>query len=73
MAERAFQALALLLAIAAAYFYWAGNIDAMYILAVLGCVAFFLSVRVQVRRRVKALDAELRAKRDAENADDADR
>lgn len=68
MAERAFQILAGLLAITAGYFYWTGNIEAMYVTAVLGCVAFFLSVRVQVRRRVNALDAEIRAR----NADARD-
>jgi len=56
--ERIFQILAVLLAGIAAYFYWKGNGDGTFISAVLGCVAFFLSVRFQVMERNRVRDAE---------------
>jgi hypothetical protein len=37
----------------AAYFLWVGNKDGVFISAVLGAVAFFLSVRFQVKERLK--------------------
>lgn len=59
--ERLFQALAVLLAASAAYFLWAGNKDGAFVTAVLGCVAFFLSVRVQVKDRNRARAAASRS------------
>ena len=49
--ERIFQVVAVILAGIAAYFLWDGNKDGAFVSAVLGCVAFFLSVRVQVKER----------------------
>jgi hypothetical protein len=49
--ERIFQALAAFLAVAAGYFLWADNRDALFVSAVLGAVAFFLSIRFQVKER----------------------
>lgn len=63
--ERIFQAAALLLAVLAGYFLWAGNNDGAFISAVLGCVSFFLSVRTQVKHRNDAREAETRASQDA--------
>ncbi len=59
--EKAFQALAVLLAAAAIYFFWAGNSDWMFASGVLGSVAFFLSVRFQVKERNKIREAEREA------------
>ncbi|MBK9163051.1 MAG: hypothetical protein IPM21_03940 [Acidobacteria bacterium] len=59
--EKAFQALAVLLAAAAIYFFWAGNSDWMFASGVLGSVAFFLSVRFQVKERNKMREAEREA------------
>lgn len=56
--ERVFQILAVGLALAAAYFMWTGNKDAAFISAVLGCVAFFLSIRFQVKARNSVREAE---------------
>jgi hypothetical protein len=58
--ERIFQILAVILAGVAAYFLWAGNNDGAFVCAVLGCVAFFLSVRFQVkeRNRIRELEKE---------------
>jgi len=56
--ERVFQAAAVALAGAAAYFLWNGNRDAGFIAAVLGSVAFFLSVRFQVKERNRVREAE---------------
>lgn len=51
--ERIFQILAVILAGVAAFFLWNGNGDRAFIAAVLGAVAFFLSVRFQVKARMK--------------------
>ena len=59
--EKAFQALAVLLAAAAIYFFWVGNSDWMFASGVLGSVAFFLSVRFQVKERNKIREAEREA------------
>lgn len=59
--ERVFQILAVALAIAAAYFLWAGDKDGAFIAAVLGCVSFFLSVRFQVKTRNAVRGAEKEA------------
>lgn len=50
--ERVFQLLAVVLGAAAGYFVWRENWDAVFLLAVLGSVSFFLSIRVQVKRRL---------------------
>ncbi len=64
--ERIFQISAVVLAGAAAYFLWADNQDGLYICAVLGCIAFFLSIRVQVKRRNDIREAAIIARQDAE-------
>jgi hypothetical protein len=56
--ERIFQIVAVILAGVAAYFLWAGNNDRAFISAVLGCVAFFLSVRFQVKKRNRIRELE---------------
>ena len=64
MVERAFQIAAVVLAVAAAYFLWQRNGDGAFVSAVLGAVAFFLSVRFQVKERNR--------RRAAENVDSGD-
>ena len=59
--DTVFQILAVALGGAAAYFLWAGEKDAGFVSAVLGCVAFFLSVRFQVKARNAVRDAEREA------------
>jgi len=59
--ERIFQVSAGALAVAAAYFLWTGNRDGAFVSAVLGCVAFFLSVRFQVKSRNAVREAEREA------------
>jgi flagellar basal body-associated protein FliL len=59
--EYIFQILAVVLAGAAAYFFWFGNKDGAFISVVLGCVAFFLSVRFQVKARNQVREAEREA------------
>ena len=51
--ERLFQILAVILAGVAAYFLWSKNGDGAFISAVFGAVAFFLSIRFQVKERLK--------------------
>ena len=55
---RVFQVLAVVLAGAAAYFLWMGMKDAAFAAIVLGCAAFFLSFRFQVKARNDARKAE---------------
>ena len=62
--ETIFQITAVALAIAAAYFLWAGNKDGAFVSVVLGCVSFFLSIRFQVKARNKMREAETRSERD---------
>ena len=62
--ERVFQIVAVILAGVAAYFLWAGNTDGAFVSAVLGCVAFFLSVRFQVKERNLVREAENRSSED---------
>ena len=62
--ERVFQIVAVILAGIAAYFLWAGNTDGAFVSAVLGCVAFFLSVRFQVKERNLVREAENRSSED---------
>jgi len=42
----------------AAFFWWRGNADGLFIAAVFGAVSFFLSVRFQVKGRLKEREAE---------------
>ena len=58
MMERIFQILAVILAGVAAFFMWNGRKDAAFVSVVLGCVSFFLSVRVQVKDRNRICDLE---------------
>lgn len=51
--ERIFQILAVILAGVAAFFLWKGDSDGAFVAAVLGAVSFFLSVRFQVKERIK--------------------
>lgn len=50
--ERTFQLLAVAFAGIAAVFYWRGDHDAMFVTAVVGAAAFFLSIRMQVKTRI---------------------
>lgn len=56
--DRIFQILAVILIGVAAYFLWSGNADGTFIAAVLGAVAFLLSVRFQVKGRLKQRENE---------------
>jgi uncharacterized membrane protein len=57
-AERIFQIVAVILAGIAAYFLWTQNKDGAFVSAVFGAVAFFLSVRFQVKERNTVREAE---------------
>lgn len=50
--ERTFQLLAVAFAGVAVFFYWRGLYDAMFVTAVIGAAAFFLSIRMQVKTRI---------------------
>ena len=59
--ETIFQILAVAVAVAAAYFLWAGNKDGAFISVVLGCVAFFISIRFQAKARTAVNNPEREA------------
>ena len=59
--ERVFQILAVVLAVAAAYFLGVGNKDGAFVSVVLGCVAFFIGIRFQAKARTAANDPEREA------------
>ena len=68
--ERVFQIASAILAVVAAYFLWTGNKDGAFVSVVIACVAFFLSVRSQVKERNRlrqAEPAEVPPENDAEN------
>lgn len=56
--ERLFQVAAVILIGFAAYFLWRENMDGVFVSAVLGAVAFFLSVRFQVKERIEQREKE---------------
>jgi hypothetical protein len=56
--DRIFQIVAVILGGIAAYFLWAGNKDGAFVSAVVACVAFFLSIRFQVKGRNAERDAD---------------
>lgn len=56
--ERIFQIVAVILIGVAAYFLWRGNTEGVFVSAVLGAVAFFLSIRFQVKERLKKKETE---------------
>jgi len=65
--ERIFQITAVILIGVAAFFLWKGDNDAMFVSAVVGAVCFFLSVRFQVKERLKLRETdETRGHGDAE-------
>jgi len=51
--ERFFQILAVIMIGVAAFFLYRGNTDGVFVATVLGAVSFFLSVRFQVKERLK--------------------
>ena len=57
-----FQALAVVLLGAAAYFYYLGLGDAAFVAFALGCSSFFMSVRFQAKARNDARKAEHESK-----------
>jgi hypothetical protein len=65
--ERIFQTMAVILIGVAAFFLYRGNNDGVFVAAVLGAVSFFLSVRFQVKERLKLRETdETRGHGDAE-------
>jgi hypothetical protein len=49
-----FKIIAILFIPVAIYLYWQSNMDGVFIAAVLGSVCFFLSIRFDLREKVKA-------------------
>ncbi len=56
--ELTFKIAAVILAGIAAYFMWQGNADRAFASAVFGAVSFFLSIRFQVKERIKIRETE---------------
>jgi len=59
--ERLFQGLAVVLAAAAGFFLWQGQMDAAFVSGVLAAVSFLLSIRFQIKGRLNeraALEAD---------------
>lgn len=54
--EKIFQILAVVLAGIAAFSLWQGNGETAFIVVVFGAVSFFLSIRFQVKERLKRRD-----------------
>ena len=56
--ERIFQIIAVILIGVAVFFWQKGNNDGLFISAVFGAVAFFLSIRFQVKERLNEREIE---------------
>ncbi len=56
--ELLFRVAAVVLIGVAAFFYYFGNIDGVFVAAVIGCVAFFLSLRYESKTRVDIANEE---------------
>ena len=72
--DRLFQILAVILVGVTAYFLWTGSKDGAFVAGVLGCVAFFLSVRFQAKERNRQREEAERKQRvdsDQPGADDS--
>ena len=66
--ELVFRILAVILAGVAAFFLWKRNGDGAFISAVLGAVSFFLSIRFQVKERLKKREEERMRREDEQNS-----
>ena len=64
--ELLFQLLAVALAAAAGYFYWQGNTDGTFVSIVLAAVSYLLSLRFQIKARMKERVAQEQAPEDPE-------
>lgn len=67
--ERIFQISAVILIGVAAFFLLKGNVDGLFVSAVLGAVCFFLSVRAQSKQRLDKRAAEAREKEETEKTE----
>ena len=67
--ERAFQIVSVLLAAAAGYLFWVGQRDYTFVAAVMACMAFFLSIRFQVKERNRIREAERELEAESEPAE----
>lgn len=56
--DRVFQIVAVVLAGVTVYFLWQGKTDSAFVSIVFACVAFFLSIRFQVKERNRAREEE---------------
>ncbi|HMQ03770.1 MAG TPA: hypothetical protein PKD26_07630 [Pyrinomonadaceae bacterium] len=66
-----FQIASFALALIAAWFLWSGNMDGAFVSAVLGSVSFFLSIRWQVKDRIRTREAEEQDEDQAREPDDS--
>ena len=67
--ERLLQILGVIFIIIAAFFLWKDDTDALFISAVLGAVCFFLSIWVEVGKRVEERKGEAEKMRKGEERD----
>jgi cellobiose-specific phosphotransferase system component IIC len=65
--ERIFQILAVILAGVAAYFLWNGNSENAFVAGVFGAASFFLSLRFQVKERLRENEAAEQKRREVKN------
>jgi hypothetical protein len=70
--ELVFRILAVVLIGITAYFLWNGNGDAAFVSGVLGAVAFFLSIRFEVKGRLEKREEERAEEMRRQEAEEAD-
>ncbi len=56
--EFGFQILAVILAVAAAYFYWSGNSDGFLVAGIFAGCSFFISYRFRIKSRLEEQKAD---------------
>jgi uncharacterized membrane protein len=67
--ERIFQILAVILAGVAAYFLWSGNSENAFVAGVFGAASFFLSLRFQVKERLRENAEEEKKRKEVKSLD----
>jgi hypothetical protein len=70
--ERAWWVVSGLCLLVAALFFWRGNMDVAFVAGALGVVAWFLSLRVRLRKTIIPASSDDKAETDINNSGDQD-
>ena len=65
--ELLFRLLAMMFIAASAYFLWTGNREGAFVTGALGACSYFLSLRVQIKRRLRQREEDEKAAAESES------